>query len=297
MIELIFSDSGAASLGIAKSTGDKSSICSVEISTDGEGNETMNTFAPEPYTGPTIDGDISDIAAIWLMGDVGDISVLPDWNSRLKIMRDISDAHAMETDEWVDQEGERAGALVQRLQKAAHGGEPVRIWWSDIPHETCGYYWAMSILKEAAGAITSIKAPRLWPNSDGFTIVKGTGELKPEDFCSLLQYEKPVEYDERRAIARLWKVLVSENAPLRAVLNGELRSVPEDFYDYVLYEVFPEENFKVAEAIGRALGKGPGGISDWWYARRIRQMIACGELEIIEEGKKFYYSTVRKRIR
>jgi len=119
--------------------------------------------------------------------------------------------------------------------------------------------------------------------------------VKPEDFCSLLRYEKPVEYDERRAIAHLWEVLVSENAPLRAVLNGELRSVPEDFYDYVLYEVFPKGNFKVAEAIGRALGKGPGGISDWWYARRIRQMIACGELEIIEEGKKFYYSAVRKR--
>lgn len=71
--------------------------------------------------------DISDIAAIWLMGYVGDISVLRDWSPLLKILQDISDAHEMETDERVEKEGERAKAPVQCLQNAARNGESVRI--------------------------------------------------------------------------------------------------------------------------------------------------------------------------
>lgn len=294
MIELIFSDRGAAALGIAKKTGDKSSLCAVEISTDDKGNEEFETVPFEPYNGPLIDGDFSDIAAIWLMGDVGDISILPDWTSRLNIMREISDAHEMETDDWIEQEAKRAEALVQQLQDAAANGDSVRIWWSDIAHETCGYYWAMSILKDATGSISSIKVPRLWPVPDGCRIVNGTGELESQDFHSLLQIEKQVNQDERKAISLYWKRLVSENAPLRAVLNGLPRSVPEDFYDYVIYQSLPHGDFRVAEIIGKAIGKGPGGVSDWWYARRIRHLIEQGILKIVESNNKFYYTTVKK---
>ncbi|MDL2215571.1 DUF1835 domain-containing protein [Ruminococcaceae bacterium OttesenSCG-928-N02] len=294
MIELIFSDSGAAALGIAKKTGDKSSLCVTEISTDHEGNEAIETYAPEPYSGPFIDGDFSDIAAIWLMGDVGDISILPDWSSRLKILREISDTHEMEPDSWIEQEGQRANELVKRLEDAANSGESVRIWWSDLADEACGYYWAMSILRNANGSITSVKIPRIWPVEDGYSIVSGTRELDPQDFHALLKWERAVEPSERKAAAYHWNNLVSENAPLRAMINGIPCSVPDCFYDYILYQVFPEKEFKVAEAIGRALGRAPGCARDFWYANRIRHMIACGELEIVEAGKKFYYTTIRK---
>lgn len=87
---------------------------------------------------------------------------------------------------------------------------------------------------------------------------------------------------------------MSENAPLRAVINGVPCSVPEDFYDYALYNAFPQGEFKVVEALGRAIGKGPGGVSDWWYAHRLRHMIAAGIVEVVAEGEKFYYTTVKK---
>ena len=294
MIELIFSDGGAAALGIAKRTGDKSSICHAEICTDHDGNETTREFTPPPYTGPMIDGDFSDIAAIWLMGDVGDISALPDWSSRLKIVREISDIHGLEDDEWLDKEEERAAALVDRLKNAAESGEAVRIWWSDIAHETCGYYWAMSILKDAKGIISNIKIPRLLSARDGYKAVNRTDDLQPQDCYALLPLEKQVDKDERNAIAAHWDTLVRENAPLRAVVNGLPCSVPESFYDYALLRAMPDGEFKVIEAIGRALINGPGGVSDWWYARRILRLIDRGELEVAEGGGKLYYTTLRK---
>lgn len=293
MIELIFSDGGAAALGIAKKTGDKSALCDVEIITDGN-HETMNEVAPKPYSGPMVDGDFSDIAAAWLMGDVGDLSGLPDWASRLNLIQDIAAIHEMDSDEWVAAEKTHAAALIDRLQAAVRSGEPVRIWWSDVAHETCGYYWAVHLLKDATGIVSSIKVPRLWPHPDGYRIVNGTGELEPQDCHSLLHLERQINQEERSVLAAHWETLVSENAPLRVVINGIPCSAAEDFYDYVLHQTFPDRNFKIVQALGLALVKGPGGVSDWWYAWRIRHLIDCGKLEIVEHSDKFYYTTVRK---
>lgn len=294
MIELIFSDSGAAALAMAKSPGKPAAIHNMEITTDTQGNETIRELPVEPYYGPAVEGDASDIAALWLLGDVGDISDLSDWSSRLKILREISHTDALETDEWVEEEAVRAHALVARLEQAAEAGEPIRIWWSDLAHETCGYYWAMHLLKNANGPITSVKVPRIWLGEDRLTIVNGTGELEPEAFASLLTQERTVEPAERKSLAHLWEKLVSENAPLRAVLNGVPYSVPEDFYDYLLRRAFPAGEFPVIEAIGRALGRGPGGIGDWWFAYRLRHMIAQGELEVVIPNPKFYSTIIRK---
>jgi hypothetical protein len=89
--------------------------------------------------------------------------------------------------------------------------------------------------------------------------------------------------------------LVSEDAPLRAVINGRLMSVPADFYDYTLRAHFPDGVFTVAQAIGRALGMSQLGISDWWYAQRMRRMTESGELEAVRPDRNFYYTYVRRK--
>ena len=295
MIELLFSDSGAAALGMAKQTGDKSTITRVEICTTPNGEETLTNLPPEPFTGTAVHGDISEVMPIWLMGDVGDISKLPNWLSRTALLQEITILHEMEAEPWIAQESSRAEASIRRLRHAAQSGEAIRIWWSATADETCGYYWAMSLLKNAAGPVTGIKIPCLWPYTNDISPTSGTGDLKPEDFSTLLGFERAIALPERAALARHWERLKAENAPLRAVINGIPCSVPEHFYDNVLYQVFPSGTFKVVEAIGLALGNMPCGVHDWWYARRIRHLIACGELEVVESHAKFYYTTVRKR--
>ncbi|MCC8122563.1 MAG: DUF1835 domain-containing protein [Oscillospiraceae bacterium] len=293
MVDLIFNDSGAASLALSKKTGDKSSLRHIKMCSDSDGNETLTDILPDTYMGPTVDGDIADIAALWLMGDVGDIAVLPDWRSRRGILQEISDTHEMGNTAWIEQECIRAQALVNRLENAAKSGESIRIWWSDLADETCGFYWAMALLQQATGPITSVKVPRFYPHGDGYSVVNGTGALSPDQFSSLLHLERPIDSEERNALALHWNGLVAENAPLRAVINGIPCSVPENFYDYILYQVFPDTEFKIVEAIGRALKTDPGGVSYWWYMHRIRHMIACGVLEVVHPGTKFHYTTVQ----
>ena len=68
------------------------------------------------------------------------------------------------------------------------------------------------------------------------------------------------------AMAHRWEVLRQENAPLRAVVNGRVRSVGEDFYDEMIRRHLPEGQTKIANIIGEVLGREKPGIGDVWLA-------------------------------
>ena len=96
-------------------------------------------------------------------------------------------------------------------------------------------------------------------------------------------------------LAARWKELKEENAPLRAVVNGEVRSVEETFYDGLIRKHLPAGEKKVAALIGEILGRERPGIGDIWLADRIRAMIAAGELELVrEDPERFYRSVIRR---
>ena len=301
MIELLFSDSASYALRCAKSQGDGQCIggVSVMLTIDENGNETRESFDPEPYTGPTIDGSPDDIAGIWLTADVGDISNLSDWERRIDGIQKLLEVYEDDQDEdedWTERAAEQATALVGRLKNAAKTGEPVRVWWSDAPGEACGYCWAMAILQDAVGPVTSIKIPEHITSKDCSIHLRSTGDLTPELFSRLLSLEQAVLPAERKSRAAQWQKLVEENAPLRAMVGGDPCSVSVDFYDHVLHEMIPSTPCRVEQIIGHALTKGPNGVSDWWYANRLRTMISDGQATLIEHKKPFYGSLVSKKI-
>ena len=99
--------------------------------------------------------------------------------------------------------------------------------------------------------------------------------------------------------AQEWALLAAQNAPLRAVVNGRLVSVPEDFYDCFVLEVLraQPQKFREAEAIGRLLCTLRPGVSDGFAARRIEALVRKGLLEEIEgprPGRPVYDRVLRK---
>jgi hypothetical protein len=66
---------------------------------------------------------------------------------------------------------------------------------------------------------------------------------------------------------------MAENAPLRANINGKLTSVPENFYDFIITNNLPDDDFIMARFIGKLLGEYRLGISDSWYALRINRLV------------------------
>ena len=96
--------------------------------------------------------------------------------------------------------------------------------------------------------------------------------------------------------AALWSELVEDNTPLRAVVNGKVLSVPDDFYDFLIWKWLKDVPLKEARLIGNILGYSQIGIGDWWYARRIEYYIEQGKICVIEDSEYKYARIICKNI-
>lgn len=193
---------------------------------------------------------------------------------------------------------ETAASYKKVLERAA-AGEALRIWYSEQPDELCGFYWMMAQLDGLKNCSASMVRLPLYMEQNGEIAADNHwGEAVPEGWRRSLPLEQPVSHSVRRAAAWGWKELQEENAPLRAVVNGSLISVPGDFYDSFIRAELPPagEEFSAARMIGRVMGRQLR-ISGFLIVSRINAMIEAGELERIEgkpEGRLSCGCTLRR---
>ena len=191
---------------------------------------------------------------------------------------------------------------LEELICRSSAGETIRIWYSEQPYEYCGVCWFLSELQKRMKKLPPMCAIKL-PNrvEAGNTIVNylGWGGVCSEEFCKFLPLQKEVTPAFISAAALKWSELQAENSPLRAVINGTLQSVPEDFYDSFIKKEIDRmaHEFHEAFLIGNILGKYQLGIGDLWIALRIEKMIESGILAPITQpkpGEAIYRRMLRK---
>lgn len=206
--------------------------------------------------------------------------------------------------EQIDDCLNKAEESLKTVRQWSAAGETVRIWYSDEPDELCGFCWMLAQLNdlgEDCGPIRMVKLPRWEQREDGAVVERnGWGEVSPGEWGGFSALEEPVSPVLRQSCAACWQRLREENAPLRAVLNGQLVSAPADLYDHILRRELArtEPEFQEARLIGTVLGRWRLGVSDGLLASRIEAMIAAGELEAVtrpEEGCPRYRRILRKK--
>ena len=236
-------------------------------------------------------GSPNDVLILSLGLDMGDIRE-PLGEVRYQLQRQWYDGE----NEIADRDWGRNLEAAERL-KACGPGDTVRIWADRTPHSACGLLHAASLLKDTKAAVHVVFLPLWRETGDGKTLVSylGWGEVEPELFGHFLSHEIPVPPVALGAMAHQWEALRRENAPLRAVVNGQVRSVGEDFYDDLIRRHIPEGQTKIANIIGDVLGREKPGIGDVWLAERIRWMLSAGELRMVREDPERFYRSVVER--
>lgn len=186
------------------------------------------------------------------------------------------------------------------LARAARG-EPLRIWSDSTPDSRCAVCWLFAQLDEAPhGGIHLMELPSWEERPDGTVEEKsGWGEIAPGDCAAYLPLCRRVPDALIRAGAAHWRALAGEDAPLRAVVNGRLCSVPEDFYDgFLLRELDSQpEDFSEAALIAQIMIRFRLGVPDVWIAHRVDEMIRTGRLAVVSqapEGHPAYKRILRK---
>lgn len=295
MLEVVFSDSVKGSLKAAKNfnRNENSAVSSGII-----GSAPPAAVIEKMFQGQALPGNSKDVIGFNFNLDIGDISGEVDSETRRNFIFTMfvgffpseEDNLKMREQWW-----ETSLKDLHRLKNSAENGETIRLWWSDAPAEACGFYCINAFLQNYHCNVSSIKLPRYVTDSNNSVrSYSNWGEVMPGEFYRFLTLETEITPAERRAIAMEWQELKRQNAPLRAVVNGKLMSVPEDFYDHLIRAHIPQGEFKLAKLIGTIMNDNRIGVSDWWYAQRIKKMIKAKELEIISNNEFDYEKILRK---
>lgn len=287
VIEVLFGESEAGSMKAAKN---KIVIGRV----DGPTSVWMagKKRPPErPFAG-WVEGTAEEVVCLGFMLDIGDIKEPVDSLYRKNLIYSMYAQDQWEQDEAMEEELKQTADIyvkgLSRLKSFLDNGETVRIWYSDAPYSRCGFYHLCWMLRKYENEIRVVKLPEYAVREKSITIYKNWGEVAAEEFAGFLPYEKKLSKEEIRLYGLLWSELADNNSPLRAVINGRVLGVPEDFYDFLIWKKLTDKPVKEARLIGDILGCFPISVGDWWYAKRIEYYIRQGKIRVVEDSKNTY---------
>lgn len=123
------------------------------------------------------------------------------------------------------------------------------------------------------------------------------GEMETGAAAYFYKRRRQLTATEQAALLTDWKRMQEENMPLRAMVDGKVRSVSEDFYDEIILSCVPEEENRAALTVGRAIAKldeTGNRVSDMLIFSRVRALGAAGRITIVKDGATYRDMIIRK---
>jgi len=294
MLEVVFSDSEKGSMKVAKNY-NKKDMLGGAISYIGK--KPTKVGLEKHFEGQAVGGNSRDVVNIGFSLDVGDISGSIDGDERQNVFLKLWGRFDFDNKEkeqfFLNQRKD-----MEYLLSTAKNGIPIRIWKSNAPYSTCGFYFVCNILRNIDCNISVVSLPKYKQISENEIVeYSHWGEVEAGKFYQFLPLEKQLSQIEKRIASDYWHELMVESAPLRVVINGKLISAPESFYDFIITKNLPDNDFIMARLIGKLLGEYSLGISDSWYALRIDKMIEENKLIVVENKDPSHpYGKVLRKI-
>lgn len=241
-----------------------------------------------------IHGDSKEIVNVGFFLEMGDITGTIDGKERQEVYEQTLGRH------YADNKNKKRIFVEQKndmniLLTSAKAGEPIRIWKSHAPYSMCGFYYVCHLLKEIDCPINTVILPEYIHNTDQTVAsYNNWGEIEPEKIYDLMTFEKSISALEKRTASDCWEALKKENAPLRAIVNGKLISVPEDFYDFLIIQNLPNNEFTQGQLIAKLITEYDLIVTDRWYELRMDKLIQENKLTIIKNSGNIYERILKR---
>ena len=234
--------------------------------------------------------DSSDsLLCINLELDEGHISDNGTENVRRNFFQMLSSRE--EFSEQYDKMFDNVLSTLKKLEKSLKQDEKIRIWYSDAPNEFCGFCWLLAMLDSwniKNDRIIYVKLPGSILDENGeYATYDGSWYFGPEDLAGLEITQKHLTESYKNFHIEQWERAKQENTPLRIILNGQIISVYEDFYDSIILmeSEKQKEIFDETSLISSVLQKIP--VTDRFVERRIEKMIDTGIFDVVDKRKHY----------
>lgn len=192
--------------------------------------------------------------------------------------------------EAMSDQGPRLAAFWSRLE----GAERVVVWAGrGAAAEHCFLLAVAQVLRERGFGLVACEAGTAGVDPAWAGCV---AHQRPEVLRGLIGMERMVGPKEQAAMAARWEVLQRENAPFRVVREGEVVSVPEDYFDAALLAEVGREPMRAARVVGGAMGREPAWrqVGDMMLTARLAALVEAGRL--VAEGDPWDLRACRVRV-
>ena len=173
-------------------------------------------------------------------------------------------------------------------------GKQLRIWYSDSPEEICGFYHLCTILMKYNQDFFAVELPETAIMKGKAKKVYSWNQMSEEAITEAAERTRILSKEEIKENAKVWNRLKKENSPLRAVINGQLVSVPEEFYDPWILNSIPADEPKKEEEVFFKFYDQLFTVGSGWLVHRIDEMIRQGEVELVEEHEHVWKQLIKR---
>ena len=179
---------------------------------------------------------------------------------------------------------------VVKLVEAAQNKEPIRIYNDNSPGDVCGFTFACSLLDPYDVGISYVEIPMVVHEPEYIIANPSFEEILYNYFDETMELAVDIPYYDVNFYANIWHLLKEENGPLRAVLNGQLVSVPENIYDFMILNCLDSPRTEL-QMMGEMVENHQKKLSDYWIAERVEQLIKEGKITVLKD-KEYPYQRV-----
>ena len=291
MIEIVFNTNARVALQVAQTFGRGSWLFKGKPSMMFYGNpdeEAMKELEAQKKAeweaAEPIDGEAQDVFCFDILLSMGHIAgsvTGPERQAEVHELLGMYDADGRMTDyNFIDAE--------LSMHQASHRigwGEDVRIWYSDNGDDYCGLLWFANQLCQRElplENIYTVKIPEWAGTFDGKTIFSlGTTEADEKIFQKYAKLQQHISAEQVKLLAQKWQAMQEENAVLRQVVCGQPVSVPEDFYDGLIWQVIDsiDGDFSNDDVLVGLIKYGLR--ADCWIQHRLDVFTAEGKLRVL----------------
>lgn len=277
MIEIVFSGTAYGGLLLATSSHpDNIKLVKKEAKEFGNGVELKAMETPE------------GILSFEFQWDIGYLDKPEDSEYRMKLPASLYYGHHVrlhpEDEADLLSDGEQNLKALKALRLLAKKGMSFRIWYSSSPMEMCGFYYICNVLKGYDVEVYAVELPHMYAIGNKPKQISSWGMANSYEIGYLVENQRLLSADDVAYIASLWRTLVEENAPLRAVISNKIVSVPADFYDAIILGCFEgnviKENEWVSDIMSMYLG-----ILSGFVEQRIWEMGKSGLITLLQDGE------------
>lgn len=170
--------------------------------------------------------------------------------------------------------------------------EDIYIWYGENSMELCGLFYTLTLLKDRINNIFTVNISKeiYGDNETNETIIMHSwvGEVPPERLKWFNNKKEKLEMINFNHYKNLWLKLKQENSNLRIISNNNLSSVPEDYFDNLIFHYTNNTYVNIISIIGNVLINIDNYTSDAFISWRISELIKQNKIDFRGNLQEFF---------